>query len=127
MSGVDACLLAPYNHQDIGSHITGIEETLSTVREIIGFLAQVRKDELGEQAVATDTLTYRGRTYRVLDYGNNRLERMGELNYLLIDVAEPAAVSDLVVLMGKDLLVVHAGPPRDKRGPGTRRDRPGGH
>jgi len=103
MSQVDAFLLAEYNHNNIGGHIRTIDDILGQVRGIFGFLAQVKKEQLGAQAVASDTLTYHGQTYRVVEYGGVRSEQMGELCYLLIDVAEKRAMSDTVVLLNKDL------------------------
>ena len=103
LSQVDAFLLADYNHSDIGGHVRAIDDILSQVRGIFGFLAQVKKEQLGDQAVASDTLTYHGQTYRVVDYGGCRTELMGELCYLLIDVPDASAMSDTVVLLNKDL------------------------
>jgi hypothetical protein len=76
---------------------------MANLRGIMGFLAQVKREQLGEQAVATDTLTYHGRTYRMVEYGSSRLERVGELSYLLVDVPEPGPISDAVILINKDL------------------------
>ncbi len=102
-SAIEGFIMTDYNHHDIGGQIKNIDQILDTLRGVIAFLAQTKREELGEQAVATETLTYRGRTYRNLTYTSNRLEQVGELCYLLIDVAEPAPVSDLVSLMSKDL------------------------
>ncbi|MDH4034143.1 MAG: hypothetical protein OEV80_10125, partial [candidate division Zixibacteria bacterium] len=104
MSHVDAFLLADYNHNDLGGHIRAIDDILTQVRGVFGYLAQVKKEQLGEQAVATDTLTYHGQTYRVVDYGSCHTEQVGELTYLTIDIANPAAVTDTVVLLNKDLV-----------------------
>lgn len=103
MSQVDAFLLAEYNHNDLGGHVRAIDDLLGQVRGIFGFLAQVKKEQLGDQAVATDTLTYHGQTYRVADYGSCRCEQVGELTYLLIDVSDARAMTDTVVLLNKDL------------------------
>ncbi|MFH1374517.1 MAG: hypothetical protein ABII79_12050 [bacterium] len=103
MSMVDGFLMAEYNHRDLGGHLSVIDEILGQVRGIMGFLAQVKKEDLGQQAVATDTLTYQGRTYRIVEYGGTRLEQVGELAYLLIDIPEPCPISDTVILIAKDL------------------------
>ncbi|HOP07512.1 MAG TPA: hypothetical protein PLF13_09495 [candidate division Zixibacteria bacterium] len=103
MSQVDSFLLADYDHQNIGGHLREIDTILSVVRQMMGFLAQVKKDQLGAQAVATDSLTYQGQTYRILDYGSVRLEQMGELSYLLVDISNPSPVADTVILLNKDL------------------------
>jgi hypothetical protein len=103
MSSIDGFLLAEYNHADLGGHLHAIDDIMANLREIMGFLAQVKREQLGEQAVATDTLTYHGRTYRVVEYGGSRLEQVGELSYLLIDVPEPCPISDTVILITKDL------------------------
>ncbi|RKX29020.1 MAG: hypothetical protein DRP46_07805 [Candidatus Zixiibacteriota bacterium] len=103
MSSVDAFLLMEYNHRDIGSQVRMIEETLNILRGMMGFLAQTKPEQLGEQAVATETLTYAGKTYRNLEYSSSRLEQVGELSYLQFQIAEPCAVTDAVVLINKDL------------------------
>jgi len=61
---------------------------------------------LGEQAVATDTLTYSGRTYRLMAYNSSRLEQAGGLSYLLMDVSQPRPAADTVILMSKELFNV---------------------
>ncbi len=103
MSTVDGFLLTEYNHNDIGGHIAAIENLFSTLRELLGFFAQVKKDQLGEQAVATQTLTYHGRTYNLADYSSCRLEKVGDLSYLLIEIASPCPMGDVTILMAKDL------------------------
>jgi hypothetical protein len=103
MSTVDGFLLAEYNHTDLGGHLKAIDDVLGNIRGIMGFLAQVKRDQLGATAVATDTLTYHGRTYRVMPYSRSRLERAGELSYLMIDMSQPSAMSDTVTLITKDL------------------------
>ncbi len=100
---VESFLLADYDHTELGKHVHAIDGILANIREVLGFLAQVKRDQLGEQAVATDTLTYRGQTYRVVDYKESRVEQVGELSYLVISVAEPRAMSDTVILLSKDL------------------------
>jgi len=103
LSSIDAFLLAEYNHQDLGGHIKNIEGILNPLRDLLAFLAQTKTEELGEQAMATETLTYNGRTYRNLRYHGSRLEQVGELSYLMITIAEPCPVSDIVTLMTKSL------------------------
>ena len=102
-SSMEAFILSDYNHRDIGSHVRMIDDILETLRNIMAFLAQTKREALGDQAVATETLTYMGRTYRNLACKGSRLERVGELSYLLIDVAQPCPVSDIVTLMTKDM------------------------
>jgi hypothetical protein len=106
MSSIDSFLLAEYNHQDIGSHISAIEKILETIRRLLEFVAKVKSDQLGPQAVATDMLTYRGKTYRLIEYSGSRLEQVGELSYLVIDVADPRGVDDAVILINKDLFSI---------------------
>jgi hypothetical protein len=103
LSAIEGFIMTDYNHQDIGGQIKAIDDILDTLRGVFAFLAQTKSDALGEQAVATETLTYKGRTYRNLTYSGNRLEQIGELCYLLIDIPEPGPVSDIVSLMSKDL------------------------
>ena len=102
-ASIDSFILTEYNHQDIGGQIKNISVILNQFRDLMAFLAQTKKEELGDQAVATETLTYRGKTYRNLLFGSSRLERVGELSYLLVDIPEPGPVRDIVVLMGKSL------------------------
>ena len=103
VSSVEAFVLGDYNHQDLGGQIQAIDENLGTLRGILGFLAETKREQLGPQAMATDSLTYQGRTYRVMPFSSTRLEQVGELSYLLIDIAQPRAMADTVVLMSKDL------------------------
>ncbi len=102
-SAIEGFIMTEYNHQDLGSQIKMIDEILDTLKGVIAFLAQTKADDLGKQAVAEDTLTYSGRTFRNLSYKTSRLEKVGELSYLLIEIAEPCPVSDFVSLMSKDL------------------------
>ncbi|UCD17289.1 MAG: hypothetical protein JSV44_12700 [Candidatus Zixiibacteriota bacterium] len=103
VSSVENFLMAEYDHNAIGRQIYVIEEILGIMRGILGFLAQTKKDQLGDQAVATESLTYRGRTYRLFDYSSNRTEQVGELCYLMIEMAEPRPLADTTVLLSKDL------------------------
>ncbi|MEW6411700.1 MAG: hypothetical protein AB1483_04400 [Candidatus Zixiibacteriota bacterium] len=103
MSAIDGFLLTEYDHNNIGGHIATIDSLFVTLRELLGFFAQVKKDQLGEQAVATQTLTYHGRTYNLADYSSCRLEKVGDLSYLLIAIAKPCSMSDITILMAKDL------------------------
>ncbi|PKK84984.1 MAG: hypothetical protein CVT49_00135 [candidate division Zixibacteria bacterium HGW-Zixibacteria-1] len=103
MSSVDAFLLMEYNHRDLGSQISMIENILNVLRGMMAFLAQTKPEQLGEQAVATETLTYAGKTYRNLAYTACRMEQVGELSYLQIQIAEPCPVNDSVILINKDL------------------------
>jgi hypothetical protein len=103
LSTVDAFLMAEYDHQNLGGHVQDIDGILGTMRQMMGFLAQVKKEQLGVQAVATDMLTYHGQTYRVVEYGAARLEQVGELSYLLISIPSPKPMADTVILINKDL------------------------
>ncbi len=103
ISLVDNCLLMDYNHRDLGRQIKVIDGILNEIRGLMGFLAQTRKEQLGTQAVATDTLTYRSRTYRVVEYNQPRVEQVRDLIYLFIDITKPRPVSDTVILMGKEI------------------------
>lgn len=103
LSEVDGFVLAEYNHNDIGSHVAEIDNILEKLRGVMTFLARTKRDELGEQAVATETLTYAGRTYRNVDYTECKLEKIGELCYLGIKVSQPRPMSDVVALISKNL------------------------
>ena len=103
MSGVESFLLSEYDHRDIGGQIKSIDDTVGTLRAIFGFLAQLKSEQLGPQAVATDALTYRGKTYRIVTLGTCTAEQVGELSYVLIALPSPIPVADTVLLMSKDL------------------------
>ncbi|MEZ5360352.1 MAG: hypothetical protein R3F48_16165 [Candidatus Zixiibacteriota bacterium] len=103
LASIDSFILNNYNHQNIGGHVRDINIILNQFRDLMAFLAHTKKEELGEQAVATETLTYRGQTYRNLAYGRSRLEQVGELCYLVVEVANPSPVSDTVILITKTL------------------------
>ncbi|HUV31434.1 MAG TPA: hypothetical protein VMY05_10145 [Acidobacteriota bacterium] len=103
MSSLDSFLLSQYNHQDLGGHIDAIDKLLETLRGVLDFLAQVKSGQLGPQAVRTDMLTYLGKTYRLAEYSSSRLEQVGELSYLVIDLAQAGAFTNTVVLITKDL------------------------
>jgi hypothetical protein len=103
MSGVESFLLSEYDHRDIGGQIKVIDDTVGTLRAIFGFLAQLKSEQLGPQAVATDALTYRGKTYRIVTLGTCTAEQVGELSYVLIALPSPIPVADTVLLMSKDL------------------------
>jgi hypothetical protein len=103
MASIDNFLLADYDHNDIGGHIVMIDSILASLRGVLGFLAQTRKEELGREAMVTDSLTYSGRTYKIVGYSSSKLEQVGELSYLLIDIEQPQSASDIVVLITKDL------------------------
>jgi len=56
--------------------------------------------------VATDTLTYGGKTYRNAEYSSARTETIGELSYLLVDLPGGQSVNDTVILLSKELFSV---------------------
>lgn len=103
MSSIDSFLLSEYNHNNLGGHIAVIDDLFVTLRELLGFFAQVKKDQLGPQAMATQTLTYQGKTYTLAEHASCRLEKVGELNYLLLQISKPVPMSDATILMSKDL------------------------
>jgi hypothetical protein len=103
VSSLDSFLLAEYDHRNLGGHVTAIESILDVLKQVMEFLGQVKSEQLGAQAVATEMLTYGGQTYRLVDHASCRLERMGELSYLVVDSAEARSVGDCVVLLSKDL------------------------
>jgi hypothetical protein len=106
MSSIDSFLLSEYDHQNIGGQVGMIDEILTGLRGVLGFLAQTKKEELGREAVATDSLTYIGRTYKLVGYSACKLEQVGELSYLLVGIERPQPASDIVVLIKKDLFGV---------------------
>jgi len=103
VSAAEGFIMAEYNHRDIGGQVHMIEDILLNVKNVMSFLAQTKREDLGEQAVATETLTYSGRTYRNVAYTGSRLEQVGELCYLLVNVADPCPMKDNVVLISKGL------------------------
>jgi hypothetical protein len=106
ISSIESFILADYNHEALGEQLRIIDDVLGNLKGILGFLAQTKREQLGEQAVATDTLTYSARTYRLAPYGSCRLEQAGGLSYLLMDITQPRPVGDTVMLMSKDLFNV---------------------
>ncbi|MCP4705502.1 MAG: hypothetical protein GY865_12950, partial [candidate division Zixibacteria bacterium] len=100
---IDGFLLSEYNHLDIRAQIKVIDEIFEELRGLMGFLAQTKKEQLGAQAVATDSLTYRSRTYRLAEYSSYKVENIGGLNYLMVSISNAVPVSDIVILMSKDL------------------------
>lgn len=103
LASIDSFILTDYNHQNIGGHLNDINVILNQFRDLMAFLAHTKKEELGEQAVATETLTYRGQTYHNLGYGASRLEQVGELCYLVVEISNPAPVADATILITKSL------------------------
>ncbi len=103
LSSIDSFLLSEYDHRDIARQVRMIDGILGTMKALMAFLSKTRLDQLSDQAVATETIMYRGQTYRNYSLGGHRLEEKGELNYLVMDLAEPAAVKDTVTLINKDL------------------------
>ncbi|MBD3258804.1 hypothetical protein GF377_10250 [candidate division GN15 bacterium] len=101
---VENFVLAEYNHEDIGGHVTAIEGILEQVKGVLSYLAQVKGDQLGDQAVATDSLAYSGKTYMIAPHSGTRVEQAGELVYLEIDLEEPRPMKDNVILLGKSLV-----------------------
>lgn len=106
LSSVDNFLLSRYDHRDVGGRLKLIDDILGTVLGVIGFLAQVKEHELEEQAVATDTVTYGGKTYRVVEYSGYRAEDSAGLVYLLIDIPTPGPIADMVILLAKDMFSI---------------------
>ncbi len=103
ISSIDGFLLTEYDHTDIGGQVGMIDGILAGLRGMLGFLAQAKKEELGREAVASESLTYAGKTYKLVGYSSCRLERVGELSYLLIDIEQPQPMADVVALITKDL------------------------
>jgi len=101
LSSIDSFLLSTYNHRDIAGQVRMISDILGTMRTLMAFLSKTR--DITEQAVATETITYHGKTYRNCEFGGSALEEVGELNYLVIKLAEPCPVKDTVTLINKDL------------------------
>jgi hypothetical protein len=79
---------------------------MTTLRNMFGFLAQLKKEQLGPQAIATDSLTYRGKTYRVAKFASSRVEQINELTYVVMDFPAPIAVADSVTLIPKDMFSI---------------------
>ncbi|MCP4570186.1 MAG: type VI secretion system baseplate subunit TssK [FCB group bacterium] len=103
LSSVENFIMTAYNHQDIGRHLQMIDESFEGLRGVMAFLAQTKRDDLQDDAMATETITYSGQTYRNVDYGTNRVDQVGELTYLVIETAEPCAMNDVVILISKSL------------------------
>jgi hypothetical protein len=80
-----------------------IDRILATMRSLMAFLSKTRPDQLADQAVATETIMYQGKTYRNSGLGGSALEEVGGLNYLVMKLAEPCPVKDAVTLINKEL------------------------
>jgi len=106
MSAIDSFLMSNYDHQDLRSQIEMIEAIMTQLRGVLGYLAQAKKEELGRDATAADSMTYAGRTYRIVAAEGSHLEQVGELSYLLVEISDPREVGDAVILMSKDLFDV---------------------
>ncbi len=103
LSSVDSFLLSEYNHRDIASQIRMIDGVLDILRALMAFLSKTSLDQLSEQAVATETLTYRGKTYNNAELKSSKLEQVGELSYLVMEFTKPMPVDDAVTLINKDI------------------------
>jgi len=103
LSAIDSFLLSAYDHRDIAAQMRAVDRILGTMRALMAFLSKTRTDQLGEQAVATETIMYRGTTYRNSALGGRKLEEVGELNYLIMKLAEPCPMKDAVALINKEL------------------------
>ncbi len=103
IAAIDGFLMADYNHEAIGKHFADIESIGDQIRGILGYMAQVKEDQLGPQAVATESLTYSNRTYKIADYGAVRCERVGDLTYLEVPLIAGQAMKDSVILLAKGL------------------------
>ncbi len=103
-AAVDTFLLADYDHRQIALGLAAIDDILARLRGVLGFLAQEDPVKLDRGAVVEETLTYNGRTYRLAAFGEHKVERIGELTYLSINLAQPMAVSDALVFVAKELL-----------------------
>lgn len=103
LSSVDAFLLSEYDHKNIAAQVQMIDGLLGVLRGLMAFLAQTKPEELGEQAVATETLTYQGKTYKNSGLKSTRLEQVGELNYLVMELTENGPMADTVMLINKDI------------------------
>jgi hypothetical protein len=102
IQNVESFLVSEYDHKNFGVHLVAIDEILGTLRGLMGFFAESKSEDLGEYATPEDTLTYQGKTYKLFEYANNRVEQVGELCYLMIEMSEPRPVADTVTLIAKD-------------------------
>lgn len=100
---IDSFLLSEYDHRNLGPQVTSIASIMKALRATLEFLGQVKGEQLGPQAVATEMLTYMGKTYRMVEYTESSVEKVGELTYLVIDSPDAGAVNDCVLLLNKDL------------------------
>jgi len=103
MGSIDSFLMSEYDHRNLGVQINSIDTILKAFRATLEFLGQVKGEQLGPQAVATEMLTYMGKTYRMTEYTGSKIEKVGELCYLVIDAPDAGAVNDCIVLLNKDL------------------------
>ncbi len=106
LSAIDNFLLSDYDHRNITEHIRFIDELYQVVHGLFAFMTQVEKDQLGHQAVATETVTYQGKTYRMVEYSGYKVEESGGLCYLMVSIPTSQPISDMVILLNKELFTV---------------------
>ncbi len=102
-AAIDGFLMSDYKHDRIGRHYADIESIMDHIKGILGYMAQVKDDQLGPQAVATESLTYASRTYKLVPFGGTRCERVGDLTYLEVALTGNQAMKDTVILLAKGL------------------------
>jgi hypothetical protein len=103
VAAIDGFLMADYKHEELGRHFAEIESITDHIKGILGYMAQVKDDQLGPQAVATESLTYSSRTYKIVPYGGTRCEKVGDLTYLEVSLDGHRAMKDAVILLAKGL------------------------
>ena len=100
---VDEILLAPYNHEEIGGYLRRLDAMTEHLKGILTYLAGLSKEQLGPQALPTESLAYGGRTYQMVPYGHTEMEQVGELVYLQVRLEASRQINDTVVLLAKNL------------------------
>lgn len=103
LSSVDGFLLSEYDHTDIASQIKVVDRVLGVLRALMAFLAQTKVEQLSDQAVATETITYQGKTYKNVQLSGSALEEAGELSYLTMELGEEGPVKDALTLINKEI------------------------
>jgi len=104
VSQIDSFLLTEYNHRGLSEHFHAIDAVLRLLQETFSFLAQ--SDRIAPEPSITETVEYQGRTYAMAATSGLRCEERDGLCYLLVALPAAIPLSDLVVLMAKELFDV---------------------
>ncbi len=98
---IDSFLLAEYTHLDLGRHFEQIDKLLTTLQQLVAFLAQ---GDIAPEPVASDTISYKGLTFAAVSHKECVREDWNDFAIVSLNLTSPVSVSDCVILMEKDLM-----------------------